>query len=58
MFPGEIYDDDEKEDYDHVNEEKDKYDLDIINQMVYGDIGQEEYKEEKRKILTEQVIES
>ena len=51
-------DNNEKEDYDRVKEEKEKYDLYIINQMVYGDIRQEEYKEEKRKILTEQVIES
>ena len=55
MFSGKIYyDDNEKEDYDRVKEEKEKYDVELIIQMVYSDIGQEEYKEKKWKIMTEQ----
>ena len=65
----EFYDNEEDEEneyeYDIYNKKEnekegvDKNELDIINQMVYGDIGQEEYGGEKRrKILTEKVIES
>ena len=37
-----LLDDDEKEEYDEQKEEKRRHDIDLINRMVYGDLGNEE----------------
>ena len=55
----EVEEDDEIKKKKKEKAEKDKSELDIINKMVYGDIGKEaKYGHEKVDILTEEVIES
>ena len=59
----ELDDEEEEEEEEYINKkkkekiEKDKYELDIINKMVYGDIEKKDYNEDQRIEIKEEILE-